>query len=304
MISSVTAAATAEQLLDSSDEEEPQSTQDHDLAVVALEDALLAAGGDEGEVGPRGRRTAHTRQDLLLLLHARRFDVERAVRLAKTMRSFYAKHPTWEEGDPRVDARLREALASGVHQMLPNRDREGRLVLAFYPQRLVASLVSETTGREISMEDHQRGAFFLAQQAVRTDEVTQQKGLVFLVCLEGLTFRKAVTRLLPRMGRADLTRGTNMAQGGCLPLRVAGVWVVGNPPMVSKLLLGMLRPFLRRGKGFRDKLHLCGAGEKGRERVRALYGCDGGEEQIPEEIGGGLAATAAWPTVVADTYCS
>ncbi|XP_062506956.1 retinaldehyde-binding protein 1-like [Corticium candelabrum] len=163
---------------------------------------------------------------LTKFLRARNFDAEQAHRLILNYYTFQANHPFLFTDHNAVT--LSPVFDAGIFAVLPNRDRQGRVVVLFFPGRHRLC--------EIPFDHMLRACVYVLERAVRSAE-TQVNGIVLLEDFDGFTLKQALG-----LKARDLKNLVTLAQD-CFPVRLTAIHMVKQPKFIT-LIMSIIRPFL------------------------------------------------------------
>lgn len=185
--------------------------------------SLAASADGEDQVSRLGR------DFLLQCLRVRLWDAEAASATALRFLRFRCAVDWPFAIQPSEVAR---PLSSGMHILLPGRDRKGRGILTHHPRVLDETLCS--------VEEYQKMACYLVQEANRDPEV-QDCGMVIILDASGTSLGT-----LAQYSYEDVRRGALMLH--CYPCRLKHTYIVNSSTMIGsaiQLILSMMKPKVR-----------------------------------------------------------
>ena len=190
-----------------------------------------------------GEPAVHTTDAYLTCcLRAKKYAVPKASAVAINYARFRRRF-RWDEV-PLGAASVRAELCSGAHQLLPDADRHGHVVLT---QRMRLLDWSSATA---SLERYQQAGYYLLHRALQRP-AAQTCGLALVLDFDGFGWS-----LFRRLRLSDLRRGVAMLQD-CFPARLAVIYILHEPWWLPSLVR-VLRPLLR-ADTLSQKFVLCGA---------------------------------------------
>ncbi|XP_057300190.1 alpha-tocopherol transfer protein-like [Hydractinia symbiolongicarpus] len=178
-----------------------------------------------------------TNKDLIRFLRARKFDVGRAFELV--VAHYECKRDNGEVFGNFSPSTEKRTFESGWNVTFPERDQEGRKVLAFRPGTWDPS--------ERSLMNNLR-ANIMAMEVLIQDEETQINGVVFVVDFRnfGMTQAKALNPLVFRKYGSIVFN--------CYPVRIKGIHIL-HQPAVFTVIFAIISQFMKEKVKKRVVLH-------------------------------------------------
>ncbi|XP_065176269.1 retinaldehyde-binding protein 1-like [Sycon ciliatum] len=196
---------------------------------------------------------------LVRFLRARKYDVDRALKLIVSYATFRATHTELFEGV--TLEKIRPILEHKLPFVLRERDEEGRRVLLFQPARMDPNLFNPMDVQT---------AFVYVLDGLIQDEETQVNGFIMVEDYTDMTMMKMMMfdqKLIKQM--ADLVQEA-------FPARFKGFHMV-NQPWFFSIAWKIAKPFLK--EKMRSRIHMHGTD------MNSLHEALG-KEGLPAEVGG------------------
>lgn len=224
-------------------------------------------------------------KNLIRFLRCRKFDIDRAVKLAVDAKRFYIENANILKGLDGKETVMFDGEHENVFQVYRNVDTSGKVVVVLRPSRFIQAIHSDR-GAKILSEDPDAMLRLLVWQFhnLCQDPHVQVGGLVMLNSFEDCSFFDSFSFVnvmtVPQ-------RGILIKHLQICGIRMKGVYIFREPSIISALFF-LLKQFM--SQKLRDRVSFCGSDYSAVSSVVA-----GNLKGLPELFGGSVDDSKARP---------